>query len=114
MSGHATQNLVSPRKKLSLFVVSSEYKDLGKFSEDTDSHLIREELEEERYYSLQTLKPKTIYPNASTKQKSNETSKKDRPTKRPMAGRKGTQQYNSPSTWAELKKQSSRKIHYKN
>ena len=114
MSGHATQNLVSPRKKLSLFVVSSEYKDLGKFSEDTDSHLIREELEEERYYSLQTLKPKTIYPNASTKQKSNETSKKDRPTKRPMAGHKGTQQYNSPSTWAELKKQSSRKIHYKN
>ena len=73
MSGHATQNLVSPSKKLSLFVVSSEYKDLGKFSEDTDSHLIREELEEERYYSLQTLKPKTIYPNASTKQKSNET-----------------------------------------
>ena len=120
MSGHANQNLVSIRKKFLLSGVSSEYKDLAKFAEDTDSHLFGEELEDSlkkakgRHYSLQALKPKPPV-HASTKRKFNEASKNDRPTKRPMAGHKGTpqSQYNSPSTWAELKKQSSRKSHYK-
>ena len=79
MSGHATQNLVSMRKKFLLSGVSSEYKDLAKFAEDTDSHLFGEELEDPlrkakgRHYSLQALKPKTNYPHAhasSTKQNS--------------------------------------------
>ena len=125
MSGHATQNLVSIRKRFLLSGVSSEYKDLAKFAEGTDSHLFGEELKDSlkkakgRHYSLQALKPKTNYPHAhasSTKRKFQvETSKNDRPTKRPMAGHKGTPQaqYNSPSTWAELKKQSNRKNHYK-
>ena len=119
MSGHETQNLLSRRKKILLSGVSSEYKDLAKFAEDTDSHLFGEELEDSlkrakgRHYSLQTLKPKTNYPHAS-KQKFHETSKNDRKTKRPMAGNEGTPQYNSPNTWAELKKQSSRKSQYKN
>ena len=39
MSGHANQNLVSIRKKFQLSAVSSKYKDLAKFAEDTDSHL---------------------------------------------------------------------------
>ena len=75
-----TKNLVSLRKKLLLFRVSSEYKDLAKFTEDTDSHLFGEELEDflknakGRYYSLQVLKPKTNYPaHASTKWKLHET-----------------------------------------
>ena len=55
-------------------------------------------------HSLQTLKPKTNLPHASTKQKFHETSKNYRPTKRLMAGHKGTSQYNSPGTWAKLKK----------
>ena len=65
MSGHATQNLVSTRKKSLLSGVSSEYTDLAKFAEDTDSHLFEEELEDTlkkakgRHYSLQALKPKT-------------------------------------------------------
>ena len=42
MSGHVNQNLVSIRKSLLLFGVSSEYKDLAKFAEDTDSHLFGE------------------------------------------------------------------------
>ena len=121
MSGHATQNLVSIRKKFLLSGVSNEYKDLAKFAEDTDSHLFREELEDflkkakGRHYSLQALKRKTNYTHVS-KRKFQETSKNDRPTKRLMAGHKGTPQYqyNSPSTWAELKKQSSRKSQYKN
>ena len=64
MSGHANQNLVSIRKKFLLSGVSSEYKDLSKFAEDTDSHLFGEKLEDslkkakERHYSLQALKPK--------------------------------------------------------
>ena len=124
MSGHATQNLVSIREKFSLSGVSSKYKDLAKFAEDTDSHLFGEELEDPlrkakgRHYSLQALKPKTNYPHthaSSTKRKFQvEISKNDTPTKRPMAGHKGTPQYNSPSTWAELKKQQSRKSQYKN
>ena len=120
MSGHANHNLVSIRKKFLLSGVSSEYKDLAKFAEDTDPHLFGEELEDSlkkakgRYYSLQALKPKSLA-HASTRRKFNETSKNDRPTKRPMTGHKGTpqSQYNSPSTWAEFKKQSSRKSHYK-
>ena len=39
-------NLLSIRKKFLLSGVSSEYKDLAKFAEDTDPHLIVEELEE--------------------------------------------------------------------
>ena len=114
MSGHATQNLVSIRKKFLLSDVSSECKNLAKFAEDTDCHLFGEELENSlekargRHYSLQALKPKTNYPHvhaSSTKQKFQ--------VERPMAGHKDTPQYNFPSTWAELKKQS-RKIQYKN
>ena len=107
MSGHANQNLVSIRKKILLSGVSSEYKDLAKFAEDTDSHFFWEELEDSlkkakgRHYSLQAHKPKPLA-HSSTKRKFNETSKNNRPTKRPMAGHKGTpqSQYNSPSTWA--------------
>ena len=83
MSGYATQNLVSIRKKFLLSGVSSEYKNLTKFAEDTNSHLFGEELEEslkrpikkgkERHNSLQALKPKTKNPHASTKQKFYET-----------------------------------------
>ena len=71
---------------------------------------IGEELEDSlkkskgRHYSLQALNPKTNYPHPSAKRKFNEIPKNDRPTKRPMAGHKSTQQYNSPSTWANLKK----------
>ena len=96
MSGHANQNLVSIRKKFLLSGVSSECKDLTKFADDTDSHLFGEELENSlkkangRHYSLQALKPKSNYPvHASTKQKFHETSKNNRPTKRPMAGQQG-------------------------
>ena len=90
MSGHATQNLVSIRKKFLLSGVSNECKDLAKFAEDTDSHLFGEELGDSlkkakgRHYSLQALKPKTNYPHGS-KRKFQETSKNDSPTKRPMA-----------------------------
>ena len=106
-------NLLSIRKKFLLSGVSSEYKDLAKFAEDTDPHLIGKELEnslkksKRRHYNLQELNPKTSYPHPSAKQKFHEIPKNNRPTKRPMAGHKGTQQYNSPNTWAELKKQSS-------
>ena len=61
-------NLLSKRKKFLLSGVSSEYKDLAKFAEDTDPHLIGEELEDSlkkskrRRYSLQALNPKTNYP----------------------------------------------------
>ena len=64
MSGHANQNLVSLRKKILLSGVSSEYKDLVKFAEDTDSHLFEEELGDflkkakGRHCILQVLKPK--------------------------------------------------------
>ena len=120
MSGHANQNLGSIRKKFLLSGVSSEYKDLAKVAEDTDSHLFGEELEDSlkmvigRHYSLQAIKPKPPA-HASTMVKLNEISKNDRPTKRLMAGHKGTpeSQYNSQITWAELKKQSSRKSQYK-
>ena len=67
-----------------------------KFAEDTDSHLFGEELENSlkkangRHCTLQALKPKTNYPaHASTKQKFHETSKNNRPTKRPMAAQQG-------------------------
>ena len=104
MSGHATWNLVSIMKKVLLTRVSSEYKDLAKVAEDTVSHLYGEELEDSlkkakrRHYTLQTLKPKTNHLHASTKRKFHEASENNRPTKRPMAGHKGTPQYNSPST----------------
>ena len=118
MSGHPNQNLVSIRKKFLLSAVRSEYKDLPKFAEDTNSHLFGEELEDSlkkakgRHYSLQANQNPA---HALTKSKFNETSKHNRPTKRPMAGHKGIPQshYNSPSTWPELKKQSNRKSHYK-
>ena len=90
MSGHANQNLVAMRKKFILSGVSSEYKDLAKFAEDTDSHLFGKELEDSlkkvkgRHYCLQALKPKPPV-HASTKQKFNKASKSGRPTKRPMA-----------------------------
>ena len=93
MSGHATQNLVSMRKKFLLSGVSSEYKGQAKFAEDTDSYLFGKELEDSlrkgkgRHYSLQALKLKINYPHvhaSSTKQKFQvETSKNDRSTKRP-------------------------------
>ena len=60
-------NLLSIRKKFLLSGVSSEYKDLTKFAEETDPHLIGEELEDSfkkykrRHYSLQALNPKTNY-----------------------------------------------------
>ena len=63
MSGHANQNLVAIRKKFLLSGVSSEYKDLTEFAEDSDSHLFGEELKDSlkkakgRHYSLQALKP---------------------------------------------------------
>ena len=113
-------NLLSIRKKFLLSGVSSEYKDLAKFAEDTDSHLIEGGLEdafqkfEGRHYSLQALNLKTNYPNPSAKQKFHEIPKNDRPTKRPIAGHKCTPQYKSPGTWAKLKKQSSRRSQYKN
>ena len=62
MPGHANQNLVSIRKKFLLSGVSSEYKDLAKFAEDTNSHLFGEELEDSlkkakgRHYRLQALR----------------------------------------------------------
>ena len=120
MPGHANQNLVSIKKKFLLSGVSSEYKDLAKVAEDTDPHLFGEELEDSlkkvigRHYSLQAIKPKPPA-HASTTVKLNEISKNDRPTKRLMAGHKGTpeSQYNSQITWVELKKQSSRKSQYK-
>ena len=120
MSGHATQNLVSIGKKfLSSSGVSSDYKDLAKFAENTDSHLFLEELEDSfkkvkgRHYSFRAFKPKTNLPHVSTEWKFYETSRNDRPIKRRMACHEGTPQHYSPSTWAELKKQSSRKNQYK-
>ena len=92
--------------------VSSEYKDLAKFAEDTDPHLIVEELEEfleSLKEDFQELNPKTNYRHTSAERKLHKIQKNDRSTKIPMAGHKGTPQYNSPSTWAELKKQSSRR-----
>ena len=47
--------------------VSSEYIDLAKFAEDTDPHLIGEELDDSvkkskrRHYSLHALSPRTNY-----------------------------------------------------
>ena len=61
-------NLLSKSKKFLLSGVRSEYKDLAKFAEDTNPHLIGEELEDSlkkskrRRYSLQALNPKTNYP----------------------------------------------------
>ena len=113
-------NLLSVRKKFLLSGVSSEYNDLTKFAEDTDPHLIGEELEDSlkkskrRRYSLQELNPKTNYTHPSAKHKFHEIPKNDRPTKRPMAGHNGTPQSNSPNTWAELKKQSSGRSQCKN
>ena len=84
--------------------VSTECKDLGMFTEDIDSHLFGEELEDslkkakERHYSFQVLKPNTNYRNALIKGKFHETSKKDRPNKKTMAGHKDISQYNSAST----------------
>ena len=112
-------NLLSMTKKF-LSGISSEYKDLAKFAEDTDSHLIEGGLEdafqkfEGRHYSLQALNLKTNYPNPSAKQKFHEIPKNDRPTKRRIAGHKGTPQYNSSNTRAELKKQSNRRSQCKN
>ena len=114
------QNLLSIRKKFLLSGVSSEYKDLVKFAEDTNSHLIGEGLEDslkkskERHYSFQGLNPKTNYLHPSAKQKFHEIPKNDRLTKKLMAGHKGTPQYNFLSTWAELKKQFSRRSQCKN
>ena len=46
MPGHANQNLILIWKKFLLSGISSEYKDMSKFAEDTESHLFREELED--------------------------------------------------------------------
>ena len=113
-------NLLSIRKKSLLSGISSEYKNLAKFAEDTDFHLIGEELEDSlknskgRHYSLQATNPNENYPHPSAKQKFHEIPKNGRPTKRPIAGHKCTPQYNSTGTWAKLKKQSSRRSQYKN
>ena len=48
--------LLSIKKKFLLSGVSREYKDMAKFAEDTDSHLIEEELED----SLKILKEDII------------------------------------------------------
>ena len=120
MSRHAPQTLVSIQKKFLLSGVSSEYKDLAKFAKDTNSHLfgggIRRLLKKAkgRHYSLQALKPKTNYLYTSTKQKLHEFKKNDRPTKRPMAGHKGTPQFNFPRRWTKIKKQPSSRSQYKN
>ena len=121
ISRYATQNLLSLRKKFLLSSVNSEYDDLAKFAGDTDSHLFGEELEDslkkakEKHYSLQALKPKINYPHSSQMLNSYEFSNCDRPTKRPMAGHKGTPLHDSLSTWALLKKQPlSRRSQYKN
>ena len=82
--------------------------------------VIGEELEDSfekskgRHYSLQALNPKTNYPHPSAKRKFYEIPKNGRLTKKTMAGLKATTEYNYPSTWAELKKQSSRISQYKN
>ena len=76
LSGYATQNLVSMRKKFILSAVSSEYKDLAQFAEDTNSHLCGEELVDSlkkvkgRHYSLQALKPNTNFPMLQLSQNS--------------------------------------------
>ena len=60
-------NILSIRNKFLLPGVSSEYKDLAQFAEDTDPHLIGEGLEDSfkkykrKHYSLQALNPKTNY-----------------------------------------------------
>ena len=46
MSGHANQNLVLMRKNFLLSGVSSEYKNLAKFAEDTESLLFGEKIED--------------------------------------------------------------------
>ena len=46
MSEHSAQNLLTIRKKFLLSGESSEYKNLAKFAEDTDSHLLWEKLED--------------------------------------------------------------------
>ena len=66
-------NLLSIRKKFLSSSVSSDYKDLAKFAEDTDSLLIGEDIEDSlkkskgRHYGLQALIPKTNYPHPSAK-----------------------------------------------
>ena len=116
-------NLQSIRKKFLSSGVSSEYKDLAKSAEDTDSHLIGEDIEDslkksKGRHSLQSLNPKTNYPHPSAKRKFPEIPLNDRQTKRRMADHKGTSLYNSPGTSSELKKQSSRRSqctnHHKN
>ena len=115
MSGHAIENLKSIRKKILLSAIGNEFKDLTKFAEDTNSYLFWEELEnslkktKERHFSFHALKSKKNYLHASTKRKFHETSKNDRPTKRAIRGHKGIAYYFFPSTWAEQKKQSSRR-----
>ena len=116
-------NLLSIRKKFLSSSVSSDYKDLAKFAEDTDSLLIGEDIEDSlkkskgRHYGLQALIPKTNYPHPSAKWKFHEIPQNDRATKDPWLATRATAQYNPPSTWAELEKQSSRrsqcKTHHK-
>ena len=113
-------NLLSIRKKSLLSGISSEYKNLAKFAEDNDFHLIGEELED----SLKNSKGRLIVCRQPILMKttrilqlsknSMKFQKNGRPTKRPIAGHKCTQQYNSTGTWAKLKKQSSRRSQYKN
>ena len=66
MQLNATKFTINKEKFL-LSGVSSEYNDLPKFAEETDSHLIGEELEDslkkpKERHSLQRLNPKTNYP----------------------------------------------------
>ena len=83
MLGDANQNLVAIRKKFLLSGISSKYKDLAKFAEDTDSNLFGEELQDSlkkakgRHYSFQALKPKPPV-HASTRRKFKQRSLKKR------------------------------------
>ena len=91
MQPNATKFTTNKEKIL----LSGVYNDLTKFAEDTDSHLIGDELEDSlkisigRHYSLQALSHKINYRYPSLKQKLLEIPKNNRPTKRPMAGHKG-------------------------
>ena len=115
MSGHATQNLVLIRKKMLLSSDSSENKDLAKFFEYANSCLNEQELEDTlkrpnesiivcRHSNLrQTTRILQLYKSSMKLQKQQANQK----THDWSQGHSATPKVHS--TWAELKKQSSRK-----
>ena len=113
MSGHATQNLVLIRKKMLLSSDSSENKDLAKFFEYANSCLNGQELEDTlkrpnesicRHSNLrQTTRILQLYKSSMKLQKQQANQK----THDWSQGHSTTPKVHS--TWAELKKQSSRK-----